>query len=153
MTPEVELIEAYNTWLNSFLASGAVVDPVKLEAELEPYITAETVLKEPSDVPWGGTMIGYEGWAHFFRESAPTFRHFAGRYDVTEPAYYQRGNVVFREMSSIIKGATADAPTALVITLVEKYIIADGRIVQMIEFWDDPALFRALLETEGVNSQ
>jgi hypothetical protein len=26
------------------------------------YITDETVLHEATSLPWGGTMVGYDGW-------------------------------------------------------------------------------------------
>lgn len=152
MTPELRLVTDYNEWLSAFLASGAVVELDKLEADFKPFNTANTILNEPVSIPWGGTMIGYAGWARFFQDVAPTLGHFAGRYALTEPSYYQTANVVLRESVITINGATTDAPTALAMTEIEKYRIGGGRIVQIDAFFDDTATSVELLAREGVGA-
>jgi hypothetical protein len=136
MTPEVKLVDDYNTW---FLG-GAYWDIDKLKAGLPQYITKETVLHEPVSLPWGGTMVGYDGWVRLSQKGAPVLEKLSSLMEMSNPKYYQRGNVVIHEITLTIKPTKA-APEPFVIGLMEKYTIENGRIKQIDEFWADTASF------------
>lgn len=152
MTPEIKLIDDYNAWLNAFLESGEFENKEKFESGLRPYITDETVLNEPESLPWGVPMVGYAGWSTFIRHSTPIFAHFAGRYAMSTPVYYQNGSVVLREFTVTISGSPA-VPEPFVMKLIERYTVENERISQLDEFYSDTAAFLDYLALEGVISK
>lgn len=143
MPPQVKLVDDYNAW---FLGEGFEGDLAKLKAGLPQYITDKTVLHEAASLPWGGTMVGLEGWARLTRIAGPIFGKISSLLDVSKPQYYRRGNVVIREITMTIKPSPG-APQPFVMGLIEKYTVANGRIVQIDEFYADTA---GLLERLGV---
>jgi hypothetical protein len=136
MTPEVKLIEDYNTWYLGAYAG----DMEKLKAGLPKYINDDTVLHEAASLPWGGTMVGYDGWVRLSQKSVPIFAQIASLLEVSGPTYYQHGNVVIREITLTIKPTNA-APEPFVTGLMEKYSVENGRIKQIDEFFADTASF------------
>jgi ketosteroid isomerase-like protein len=145
MTPEIQLIDDYNTWF-----SGVALDPdvTKLKAGLPKYITKDTILHEATSLPWGGTMIGFDGWVHLNQNVAPVFDKILPLVGGSEATYYQRGNVVVREINMTIK-ASKEAPTPFAMGIIEKYTIRDGRIAQIDEFYADTASLIARLRALG----
>ena len=143
MTPEVKLVDDYNTWFIGQLFSG---DVEKLKAGLSHYITNETVLHEAPSLPWGGTMVGYDGWERLTRLSDPIWAKVASELDVSPPTYYQHGNVVLHEITMTIK-ATKEAPTPFVMSIIERYTVENGRIKQIDEFYADTAALLARFRT------
>jgi hypothetical protein len=137
MTPEVKLVDDYNTW---FLGGGDEGDVKKLEAGLPKYITSKTVLHEVASLPWGGTMVGIPGWIVLTQKSSQLFAKIGPLLEVSAPSYYQRGNVVIHEVTITIKGSPA-APEPFTMGLMEKYTIEKGRIKQIDEFFADTASF------------
>jgi hypothetical protein len=135
MTPEVKLVDDYNTWFIGQLFAG---DEEKLKAGLSQYITNQTILHEAVSLPWGGTMVGYDGWVRLTRLSDPIWEKVSSILDVSRPTYYQHGNVVLHEVTMTIK-ATKAAPEPFVMSIVEKFTIENGRIKQIDEFYADTA--------------
>lgn len=148
LTPEVKLVDEYNTWF----AGGAYAgDMDKLKAGLTKYITDKTVLHEAPSLPWGGTMVGYDGWVHLSKTVAPIFDKISSDLEVTDPLYYQHGHVVIRETTVTIKGTPA-APQPFVMGLIEKFTIEKGRITRIDEFFQDNAGFLDRLAVLGAIS-
>jgi hypothetical protein len=135
MTPEIELIEKYNTWFR-----GVLGDIEQVRAGLPDYITNETVLNEPASIPWGGAMVGYDGWAHMLENSLPHLAAVGADLEISDSEYSQRDNIVLREITLTIKPSTA-TPEPFVMGIVEKYTIENGRIKQIDEFYADTASF------------
>ena len=145
LTPEVKLVDDYNTWY----AGGAYAgDMDKLKAGLTQYITNQTVLHEANSLPWGGTTVGYDGWVHFSQTVAPIFEKIASYLEVSDPLYYQRGHIVIRESTVTIKGTPA-APQPFVMGLIEKFTIENGRIKQIDSYFQDTAGFLDRLAALG----
>jgi hypothetical protein len=142
-TPEVKLVADYNSWF-----VGVFMDPDKMRAGLPKYITAKTVLREATSLPWGGTMIGYDGWVRLCHASAPIFARLGPLVTGSDVTYYQHGNVVLRELVMTIKPAKA-APEAFNMGLIEKYTVERGRITQIDEFYADTATFLERLRVLG----
>lgn len=94
------------------------------------------MLLEPSNIPWGGLSAGFEGWARFFSKSAPVFAHFAGRFEVTEPLYHQRANVVVRETAVKIDGPKTGKTFG--IGIIEKLTIENGKFARVDAYYSDP---------------
>lgn len=149
MTPEIDLIEDYNKWLGQFRASSDVADRQKLEAGLSAYITAETILIEPSSVPWGGRLVGYDGWATFIKEISPIVGPLSSRFRVSSPVYYQKSEIVLREYSVTISDK-AGATSAIVLNFIEKYTVMGARIVRIDEYYSDTAALLDFLRGEGL---
>ncbi len=145
MTPQVKLVDDYNNW---FIGGAYAGDMVKLRAGLPKYITNETILHEVPSLPWGGTMVGYDGWVQLCQASAPILEHLGPLMEVSEPEYFQRGNVVIHEITMTIKPSPG-APKPFVMGIMEKYTIAHGRIKQIDEFYDDTASFLERLKIIG----
>ena len=149
LTPEVKLVDDYNTWY----AGGAYAgDMDKLKAGLTQYITNDTVLHEAISLPWGGTTVGYDGWVHFSQTVAPIFEKIASYLEVSDPLYYQRGHIVIRESTVTIKGTQA-APQPFVMGLIEKFTIENGRIKQIDSYFQDTAGFLDRLAVLGAIQQ
>jgi ketosteroid isomerase-like protein len=148
MTPQVRLIEDYNSWFE-----GVALDPdvSKLKAGLPKYITKDTVLREPVSLPWGGTMIGYDGWVHLNQTVAPVFNKILPLVGFADPTYYQKGNVVLREIALTIQ-TSKEAPAPFSMGIIEKYTVRDGRIAEIDEFYGDTASFLARLRAMGALS-
>ena len=135
MSPEVKLIDDYNAQV---VGRVGAADVRKLKACLIPYITDKTVLHEPVSLPWGGTIIGYDGWVRLVRISDPVFAKLADRMVVSAPTYYQAGHVVLDERTITFKAKrSGEAP--FVTQIIEKYTVDNGRISQIDEFWADTA--------------
>jgi len=145
MTPEIKLVDDYNTW---FMGQAFDGDMVKLKAGLPKYITNDTVLHEAVSLPWGGTMVGYDGWVRLLQISAPIFGKITSVLDVSTPKYYQHGNVVIHEITMTIKSTKA-APEPFVMGMIEKYTIEKGRISQIDEFYADTASLLQRLRVVG----
>jgi len=145
MTPEVKLVDDYNTW---FLGGAYEGDVEKLKAGLPKYITNQTVLHEVASLPWGGTLVGIPGWIELTQKSAPVFAKITSLLEVSGPTYYQRSNVVIHEITLTIKGSPA-APEPFTMGLMEKYTIEKGRIKQIDEFYADTASFLERLAVLG----
>jgi len=145
MTPEVKLVDDYNTW---FLGGAYAGDVEKLKAGLPQYITNDTVLHEVASLPWGGTLVGYEGWVELSRKSSPVFGKISSLVEVSSPKYYQHGNVVIHEITLTIKGSPA-APQPFSMGIMEKYTIEKGRIKLIDEFYADTASFLERLALLG----
>jgi hypothetical protein len=135
MAPQIKLVDEYNSWFFGEAFDGNVD---KLKAGLPQYITDRTVLHEAASLPWGGTMVGYEGWVRLTHIAGPIFGKISSLLDVSGPKYYRRGNVVIREITMTIKPSPA-APQPFVMGLIEKYTVTDGRISQIDEFYADTA--------------
>jgi len=145
MTPEVRLVDDYSNWY----AGGAYAgDMAVLRAGLPRYITDSTVLHEAVSLPWGGTSVGYGGWVHLSEITGPIFGKIASDLEVSDPSYYQRGNIVIREVTVTVKGNQA-APQPFVMGLVEKFTIENGRIKQIDEYFQDTAGFLDRLSALG----
>jgi hypothetical protein len=108
----------------------------KLKMGLSAYITNETVLHEPESLPWGGTMVGYEGWIRLCQITNPIFGPLTERMEASPAKYYQKTNVVLRDLSLTIKPAQA-TKQPFKTRIMEKYIIENGRIRQIDEYWAD----------------
>jgi hypothetical protein len=145
MTPEIKLVDDYNIW---FMGVALDNDITKLKAGLPKYITNETILHEAQSLPWGGTMIGYDGWVHLNQNVAPVFNKILTLVSGSDATYYQRGNVVVREISMIIK-PNKEAPGLFTMGIIEKYTIRSGRIAQIDEFYADTASLIARLGALG----
>jgi hypothetical protein len=145
MSPEVKLVDDYNTW---FLGGAYAGDMGKLKAGLPKYITDQTVLHEVVSLPWGGTMVGYDGWVRLTQASGPVFEKISSLFEVSSPKYYQQGNVVLHEITLTIKPTKA-APEPFVMGIIEKYTIENGRIKQIDEFYADTASFLERLAVLG----
>lgn len=145
MSPEIKLVDDYNTW---FLGGAYAGDPEKLKAGLPKYITNETALHEAASLPWGGTLVGYQGWVELKQKSSPVFAKISPLMEASAPKYYQRGNVVLHEITLTIKGSPA-APQPFSMGLMEKYTIENGRIKQIDEFYADTASFLDRLAALG----
>jgi hypothetical protein len=144
MTPEVKLVDDYNTWFQT-----AFDDPAKLKIGLPKYITNETILHEAVSLPWGGTMVGYDGWAHLNQSGKAVWGPLFPHVEVSAPSYYQHRNVVLHELTMTIK-ATKEAPTPFVMGILEKYVVENGRIKQIDEFYADTASFLERLSVLGI---
>jgi hypothetical protein len=145
MTPEVQLVDDYNTW---YLGGTYGGDMEKLKAGLTKYITNETVLHEVASLPWGGTMVGYDGWVRLIQKSNPISEKISSLLEVSSPKYYQHGNVVIHEITLTIKPTKA-APVPFVMGIMEKYTVENGRIKQIDEFFADTASFLERLRVVG----
>lgn len=145
MSPEVKLVDDYNNW---FIGGAYQGDMDKLKAGLPSYITDKTVLHEPISLPWGGTMIGYEGWVRLCRISDPIFAKVADRMEITAPTYYQSGNVVLHELGLTFKPKLAGEKLFSML-IIEKYTLENGRIKQIDEFWSDTATLLKKLAAMG----
>jgi len=145
MTPEIQLVDDYNVWF-----MGVALDPdvTKLKAGLPKYITKDTILHEAASLPWGGTMIGYDGWVRLNQNVNPVFNKILPLVSGSEATYYQRGNIVVREINMIIK-PSKDAPGPFTMGIIEKYTIRGGRIAQIDEFYADTASLIARLGALG----
>ncbi len=148
MTPEVKLVDDYNTW---FLGEAFDGDFEKLKAGLAAYITNASVLHEPVSLPWGGTMVGYEGWVRLCKISTPIFAKLVDQMEFSQPTYYQRGNVVLHELAITFKPTHEGSPP-FVAAIMEKYEIEKSRIKQIDEFWADTASLLSELKARGVIS-
>jgi hypothetical protein len=146
MTPEIKLVDAYNTW---FLGGEYAGDMEKLKAGLPKYITNETVLHEAVSLPWGGTIIGYEGWVRLCQTTDPIFEKLSSLLEISVPQYYQHRNVVLHEVTMTIR-PTKVAPEPFIMGIIEKYTIENGRIKQIDEFYADTASFLDRLSVLGV---
>jgi hypothetical protein len=146
MTPEVKLVDDYNEW---FFGGSYGADMDKLKMGLSAYITNETVLHEPESLPWGGTMVGYDGWVRLCQITNPIFGPLAERMEASPAKYYQKGNVVLRELSLRIKPTQA-TKQPFTTRIMEKYTIEKGRIRQIDEFWADTASLLDELSELGV---
>jgi hypothetical protein len=145
MTPEVKLVDDYNAWFFGEVTAG---DVEKLKAGLPKYITSDTVLHEALSLPWGGTMVGYDGWVRLSQITGPIFGKILSFVEVSAPKYYQHGNVVVREISLTIKPTKA-APEPFVMGIIEKFTVENGRISQIDEFYADTASFLERLSVLG----
>ena len=146
MTPEVRLVDDYNAW---FIAGGAYKGDLDvMKAGLPRYITDQTVLHEAASLPWGGTMVGYDGWVRLCRISAPIWGVIAPHMVMSDQHYYQRGNVVLHELTVTVLPTDA-APEPFTMGILEKYTIANGRIRQIDEFYSDTSEFLKLLGRVG----
>jgi len=134
-TPEVKLVDEYTTW---FVGGAYAGDMDKLKAGLTKYITDKTVLHEAASLPWGGTMVGYDGWVHLSQTVTPILAKIDSYFNEGDPVYYQRGHIVIRETTVTIKSTPA-APQPFVMGLIEKFTIENGRITQIDEFFQDTA--------------
>jgi hypothetical protein len=146
VTPEIKLVDDYNTW---FIGGAYAGDMEKLKAGLPNYITNETVLNEASSLPWGGRIVGYEGWVRLCQTTDPIFEKLSSLLEISTPQYYQRGNIVLHEVTMTIKPTKA-APGPFIMGVVEKYKIEGGRIKQIDEFYADTASFLDRLLILGV---
>jgi hypothetical protein len=146
MTPEVKIVDDYNLW---FLGGSYGADMEKMKAGLAAYITNETILHEPESLPWGGTMVGYEGWVQLCQITNPIFGPLAERMEVSPARYYQKGNVVLRELSLRIKPTHA-MKHPFITAIIEKYTVENGRIRQIDEYWADTASLLDQLSELGV---
>jgi ketosteroid isomerase-like protein len=145
LTPEVKLVDGYTSW---FLGGAYAGDTNELKAGLTKYITDKTVLHEPVSFPWGGTMVGYDGWVHLSQRIAPIFAKVNSHLEVSSPVYYQRGHVVIRETTVTVKSTPA-APQPFVTGLMEKFTFENGRIAQIDEYFQDIAGFVDRLAVVG----
>jgi len=145
MTPEVKLVDDYNTW---YLGDGQSADETTLRSELKKYITSKTVLHEVASLPWGGTMVGFDGWVRLGHKSAPIVHKIGDLLEISSPKYYQNGNVVIHEITLTIKG-TKEAPEPFVMGVMEKYTVENGKIAQIDEFFADTASFLHRLAVLG----
>jgi hypothetical protein len=143
-TPEIKLVDDYNAWL----AGMYMGDLDKLKAGLAPYITDQTVLYEAKSLPWGGKMVGYDGWVRLCRIAGPIFAKLSPLLEASRSKYYQYRNVVLHETSMTIRGST-QAPEPLTFGIIEKYIIENGRIKQIDEFYADTASLVERLKVLG----
>jgi hypothetical protein len=137
MTREIKLVDDYNTW---FLGGAYQGDMEKLKTGLSKFITDDTVLHEPASLPWGGTIVGYEGWVHLCETMDPIFEKLSSLLELSTPLYYQHNSVVLHERTMTIK-PTKGAAQPFVMGVVEKYTISGDRIKQIDEFYADTAGF------------
>jgi len=132
MSTEIEFVKRYNDWLNGWMADPEAHD-------LMEWITPETVLIEPAGVPWGGTLIGAPGWKHMRDESIGATAALGIFPVMTDVAYFEgEGGIVLRELRIDVP-PTPYGTEPLSMGLIEKYWIADGKIVRIEEFYADTA--------------
>jgi hypothetical protein len=148
-TPEIELVDEYNTW---FLGGAYAGDMEKLKAGLPKYITNETVLHEPVSLPWGGTFIGFEGWVRLCQITDPIFAKLSSLLEFSAPHYYQHRSVVLNETTMTLK-STKLTPEPFTMGIVEKYTIDNGRIKQIDEYYADTASLISRLSVLGVSTE
>jgi hypothetical protein len=142
-TPEVDLVMRYNDFLRDNF-----FDWQKLRAGLPRYITNATILHEAPSLPWGGTMVGLEGWHHFFNHNVSTVKAILPILEVWDSSFYQSGPVVILEYGLTLK-PTAAAPEPFKMGLIEKYTTSSGRIAQIDEFYADTAGYLKRLRLLG----
>jgi hypothetical protein len=142
-TPEVDLVMRYNAFLRDNF-----FDWPKLLAGLPRYITNSTILHEAPSLPWGGTMVGFEGWHRFFDRNVSTVKAILPVLEVWDSSFYQSGPVVILEYGLTLK-PTAAAPEAFKMGLIEKYTTFGGRITQIDEFYADTAGYLKRLRLLG----
>ncbi len=135
MTPEVAFIENYNTWL-----LGALGDLDQLMAGLPRFITNETILMEPSSVPWGGTLIGFDGWAKLREGVLPFFGSLGPDLSFSKAEHFQRDNTIIRELVMSVRPTQASSK-GFVMPMIEKYELSGGRIARIDAFYEDTARF------------
>jgi hypothetical protein len=141
MTPEIELVENYNTWF-----MGALADPGQLRIGLPNFIASDATLYEPTSIPWGGTFIGVEGWIQMIEKSGESLGPVYSDLELSSAEYFQRDNVVLREFTLNIKPSQA-MPERFSIAIIEKYTVAQNRIQRVDEYYSDTA---GLLKRLGV---
>jgi hypothetical protein len=130
MTSEVRLIDDYNSWLVRVFGNAK-----RLREGLPRYITETAVLREAASLPWGGTLVGYAGWESLNERGMAAL---GGIPEMSIAHYWQRGNVVLREFTLTIK-PTKPTKANLVVDIIEKYTVENGRITQIDLFYDDTA--------------
>jgi hypothetical protein len=146
MTPEVKFVDDYSTWM---MGGSYGSDLSKLKAGLAKYITNETVLNEAASLPWGGKMVGYDGWAHLTQASAPALAVVAPLLEMSKSHYFQSGHVVFREFTITVKPSKA-APDPFVMGIIEQFTLSRGRIKQVDVYYEDTAAFLQRMAAIGV---
>ena len=145
-SPEVKLIDDYNYW---FIVQGAYRgDIAAVRARLPQYITNQTVLHEAESLPWGGVMVGYDGWARLCQISGPIWGAIDKSLSMSGAHQYQQGNVVINEITVTIVGTKA-SPKPFVMAIMEKYTVENGRIARIDEFYSDTAGFLTQLRLLG----
>ena len=145
-SPEIKLIDDYNFW---FIVQGAYRgDLGAVRAGLPRYITNQTVLHEAESLPWGGTMVGYNGWVRLCRISGPIWGAIDKSLSMAGAHQYQQGNVVINEITVTIAGTKA-SPKPFVMAIMEKYVVENGRIARIDEFYSDTAGFLKQLSLLG----
>jgi hypothetical protein len=141
-TAGIKLVDDYNIWFFGVIAKP--INLATLREEMRAYITNETVLNEALSLPWGGTMVGYDGWVHLCQVCASVGEKTFPYMKLSDAHYTQRGNVIFRESTMTI------ASTKFVMPIIEKYLIKNSRIQQIDVFFQDTAGFVENLSRFGV---
>jgi hypothetical protein len=132
MSLEIDLVRDYNAWLNDWMMDPDAHD-------LMEWITPETVLIEPAAVPWGGTLVGAAGWRHMRDESIAATAPLGVFPSMTEVSCFGgEEGIVLRELRIDVP-PTPYSTEPLSMGLIEKYWIADGRIVRIEEYYADTA--------------
>jgi hypothetical protein len=134
MTPQIKLVDDYGKWFAS-----AFGDSKKPPDGISNYLTDTTVLHEALSLPWGGTYVGYAGWVALRDKGMASL---GWTPDMSAPQYWQRDNVVLREVVLTIKPTKPSniAPESLNIDIIEKYTIENRRISRVEVFYDDTAI-------------
>jgi hypothetical protein len=146
-TSGIKLVNDYNLWF-----FGVIAKPINLATlrdEMRAYISNETVLNEALSLPWGGTMVGYDGWVHLCQVCASVGEKLSPHMKLSDAHYTQRGNVIFRESTMTI-ASTNTGQKPFVMPIIEKYLIRNSRIQQIDVFFQDTAGFVENLTLLGV---
>jgi len=152
-TSQIDLIENYNIWYyDALMKIVENVPTYSLEmfrVEAARFLTEQTVLDEPVSMPWGGRYVGIAGWeAMLTSDVRDVAMEFLSNIKFTEPTYYQKDNVVLRELSWTV-APTAIDPEPWVTWHIEKYWVEGDRIVRIDEYYQDTA---TLLKRMGMLS-
>jgi hypothetical protein len=164
-TPEIRLVKNYNTWLtggpwfnfpeqstSKGRSSPWLASPSAIKAYLDGlqrYITDASVLHEAPSLPWGGTMVGFDGWVRFLQTCTPIYHSIFSMFEVSQPAYWQHDNAVIKKVTITMK-PTERIPNPFYMEILEIYTIDHSRIKQIDEYYEDTAGYLARLKSLGV---
>jgi hypothetical protein len=144
VTPDVQLVIDYNDFIQS-----TFTDWDKQKSGLHKFITNQTILHEAKSLPWGGTMVGYDGWHRLNERNGEILKALLPNLEIADSTYFQNGPTVIHEYGMIIKG-TREAPEPFVMGMIEKYTVKNGRIAQIDEFYEDTAGLLKRLAALGI---
>ncbi|MEV6349725.1 hypothetical protein [Actinoplanes sp. NPDC051851] len=142
----ITLVRAYNAALAGAMAAGG--DPDVVQAAVDPYLTPGAVCRETPALPWGGT---FTGGSRGIRDlcvagtaALVAFAEAAGAPVTAAPdSYAADGDVVFR--TTAMRFPATPAHEALDVPVIDRYVVADGRIDAIdVFFFDVPAMLDRL---------
>lgn len=135
-TENIDFINRYNDWL----LDAFTKDDATYRAGLLDWITEDTVLLEPKSIPWGGKMVGTDGWVQLRANAAATGESTgAAMPEFKTLGQWDTGDgTVFHELEVTMQ-PSATNPNPEIFKIMEKYTIENNRITRIEEFYDDSA--------------